>query len=193
MMKTQIGVLALQGDFAAHMRALVRLGVRAVEVRSAPRLENLRGLIIPGGESTTILKFLEDERMVEPLRRWVESGGAVYGTCAGTILMAKQVTNPPQPALGLMDIDVVRNAYGRQVDSFISSTSEHELGGDPLELVFIRAPKISRLGRDVEVLARLGADPVLVRQGNRLSSTFHPELTDDVRVHQLLVQMAGEV
>ncbi len=189
-MSRGVGVLALQGDFAAHARALDRIGVQATEIRSASALESLRGLIIPGGESTTMLKILDEEKMIEPLLEWVRRGGAIYGTCAGTILMAKEVTNPAQPSLGMLDIDVERNAYGRQVDSFIASTSTHRLGeGESLELVFIRAPKITRLGGDVEVLAEHEGRPVLVRQGRRLSSTFHPELTDDLRVHRLFLRM----
>ncbi|MBI4467788.1 MAG: pyridoxal 5'-phosphate synthase glutaminase subunit PdxT [Acidobacteria bacterium] len=187
----RIGVLALQGDFAAHARALNRLGVEAVEIRTASALEELSGLIIPGGESTTMLKFLEAEGMTAPLIEWVKGGGALYGTCAGTILMANRVTHPVQPALRLIDITVERNAYGRQVDSFIGRADGHDLGGDPLELVFIRAPRIVEVGKEVVVLARYEGDPVLVRQGRRLSSTFHPELTQDLRIHELFLGMAA--
>jgi len=168
----KIGVLAIQGDFAAHARALAKIGVLAVEIRRADELMNLDGLIIPGGESTTMLKFVQ------------ERGKPIFGTCAGAILLARDVQNPPQASLGLIDIAVARNAYGRQVDSFISDVDSSMEGG-PLEAVFIRAPRILRVGPEVEIIARHGDEPVMVREKNILAATFHPELTADERVHRL--------
>jgi 5'-phosphate synthase pdxT subunit len=185
----RVGVLALQGDFDAHRKRLEELGVDASLVRKPEQLTGLSALVIPGGESTTLLTFLEQEGFREKLREFV-STNPTFGTCAGAILLAKEVENPPQPSLGVLDIRISRNAYGRQIDSFVSTASSQKLPGKPLELVFIRAPKIKRVGTDVEVLAREGDDPVLVRQGNLMASTFHPELTPDSRVHQLLVEMA---
>jgi len=167
-----IGVLALQGDFEAHQKALARAGARGVEVRTAADLEAVDALIIPGGESTTMLKLLQDEGLLEPLRRFGERR-PIFGTCAGAILLASRVTHPAQESLGLMDIEVERNAYGRQLEA--------EEG--PLEAVFIRAPVIRRVGPSVRVLARYKGDPVLVQQGRHMAATFHPELTDDDRVH----------
>jgi 5'-phosphate synthase pdxT subunit len=183
----KIGVLALQGDFAAHERALVRIGVCAVEVRRAQELEQTEGLIIPGGESTTMLKLIEDEGLLEPIKNYAREGKPIFGTCAGAILLARQVRNPEQPSLNLIDITVERNAYGRQVDSFIAQV-ETKLAGEPLEAVFIRAPKIEQVGPKVEVLARHKNDPVLVREGKILAATFHPELTEDERVHRLFIE-----
>ncbi|HXG65332.1 MAG TPA: pyridoxal 5'-phosphate synthase glutaminase subunit PdxT [Blastocatellia bacterium] len=186
----KVGVLAVQGDFAAHKRMLARLGVEAVEVRRVADLQDLDGLILPGGETTTMLKFLTEENLSEPIKKFAEAGKPVFGTCAGAILAAREVQNPSQPSLGLIDIAVERNAYGRQVDSFIGA-AETTLEGGPMEAVFIRAPRIRRVGPRVEVLASVGEDPVLVRQGNILAATFHPELTDDVRAHRLFVEQAG--
>jgi 5'-phosphate synthase pdxT subunit len=188
----RIGVLALQGDFAAHETALARAGARPIEVRSADALETVEALVIPGGESTTMLKLITEENLTEPLIAFARSGKPVLGTCAGAILLAKEVTNPGQRSLGLIDITLVRNAYGRQIDSFVGE-AETTLSGGPLEAVFIRAPRISRVGPEVEVLAELSGEPVLVRQGNIMVSTFHPELTGDQRVHRLLVEQAKRV
>ena len=185
----KIGVLALQGDFAAHNRMLARIGVQSVEVRTPEDLEHIAGLIMPGGESTTMLKFLIEEGLAEPIRDFAGAGTPVFGTCAGAILLANEVTGPPQPSLGLIDITVERNAYGRQVDSFVGE-AESELSGGKLEAVFIRAPRIRRVGAGVETLAHVGGEPVLVRQGNILAGTFHPELGSDQRVHRLFVEIA---
>jgi len=182
MSTSTIGVLALQGDFEAHRKALERAGARAVEVRTAAQLEAVDGLVIPGGESTTMLKLLDGERLFEPLRRF-GAARPIFGTCAGAILLATRVTHPEQESLGLMDIDVERNAYGRQLDSHVARLDDAE--GGPLEAVFIRAPAIRRAGSGVKVLARYKGDPVLVEQGLHMAATFHPELTSDSRVHRL--------
>ena len=186
----RIGVLAIQGDFAAHARAIARVGASAVQVRRAADIASLDGLIIPGGETTTMLKFIENEHLGAPIIEFARLGKPVFGTCAGAILLAREVHNPVQRSLGLIDIAVERNAYGRQVDSFIAEV-ETTLEGGPLEAVFIRAPKISKVGGAVTVLARLNDEPVLVRSGNILAATFHPELTEDLRTHTLFVEMIG--
>jgi pyridoxal 5'-phosphate synthase pdxT subunit len=176
-----IGVLALQGDFDAHRRMLERLGVSVTLVRKPEELDSIDALVIPGGESSTFLNFLEQGGFLAKLREFVRTKPA-FGTCAGAILLAKEVSNPPQASLGALDIRVRRNAYGRQLESSIHQGTT-SLGRDPLEMVFIRAPKIERVGAGVEVLAREGEDPVLVRQGKTMAATFHPELSDDTRVH----------
>jgi len=178
---TKIGVLAIQGDFDAHRRRLEQLGAEVVLVKKPEQLDSVDALVIPGGESTTFLKFLEKGGFLEKLREFVRTKPA-FGTCAGAILLASEVEDPPQTSLGALDISVRRNAYGRQVDSFIGE-GETELPGGPLEMVFIRAPKIERVGPKVEVLAREKNDPVLVRQGKIMAATFHPELSEDTRVH----------
>jgi len=180
----ELGVLALQGDYVEHQRMLERLGRSSRQIRKASELEGLRALILPGGESTTMVKFMEEEELMEPLREFYASGGALYGTCAGTILLARAVSAPSQASLGLMDIDVERNGYGRQIDSHESPGACPELGDEPLPMVFIRAPLISRTGPEVRVLAEHRDQPVLVRQGRLLASTFHPELSNDLRVHR---------
>ncbi|MFB3827774.1 MAG: pyridoxal 5'-phosphate synthase glutaminase subunit PdxT [Bryobacteraceae bacterium] len=186
-----VGVLALQGDFEAHGKALERAGAAPVLIRSAAALDGLDGLVIPGGESTTMLKLLREERMIEPLARF---GGErpVFGTCAGAILLARDVQNPKQESLSLVDIGVERNGYGRQVDSRVvrlspSADFERRTAAGELEAVFIRAPIIRRVGPGVRVLASYGDHPVLVEQGPHLVATFHPELSDDSRVHRLFV------
>ncbi len=190
-----IGVLAIQGDFAAHARVLRRLGVDVIEVRRANDLDASAGLIVPGGESTTMLKFIEEESLAESIADFARQGKSIFGTCAGAILLAREVYNPAQASLGLIDIGVERNGYGRQVDSFIAEV-ETAIEGGPLEAVFIRAPRIRGAGPNVEVVASLNGEPVLVREGNILAGTFHPELTEDTRVHSLFVEMvvraAGE-
>jgi pyridoxal 5'-phosphate synthase pdxT subunit len=187
----KVGVLALQGDFEAHERALARAGAQPVPVRTASELADIDGLVIPGGESTTMLKLMNAEGLIEPL---AEFGRAhpIFGTCAGAILLASEVNNPPQQSLALVDIGIERNAYGRQIDSRVARlTPESEFqartrAGD-LEAVFIRAPIIRRVGSQARVLATYQGDPVLVEQGRHLVATFHPELTEDSRVHHLFV------
>jgi pyridoxal 5'-phosphate synthase pdxT subunit len=181
----KVGVLALQGDFEAHEKALARAGAEPVEVRSAGDLQELDGLVIPGGESTTMLKLLEIENLMEPLREFGRRK-PVFGTCAGAILLANEVLNPSQASLGLMDIGVERNAYGRQLESRIAQLRTEGEDTD-LEAVFIRAPIIRRVGEDVKVLARYQGDPVLVEQGRHMVATFHPELTGDSRVHRMFL------
>lgn len=183
--KKKVGVLALQGDFEAHQKALTRAGAEPVEVRSAADLRSLDGLIIPGGESSTMLKLLEEEKLLEPLREFGRER-PIFGTCAGAILLASGVSHPSQASLGLMDIDVERNAYGRQLDSRIARLQPQGIQGE-LEAVFIRAPIIRRVGQNVKVLAQYHGDPVLVEQGRHLVATFHPELTDDPRVHLMFL------
>jgi 5'-phosphate synthase pdxT subunit len=178
-MKT-IGILALQGDFDAHRKAIERAGGRAVEVRTAAQLDSCDGLIVPGGESTTMLKLLDIESLTGPLRQFA-ARRPVFGTCAGAILLAHAVTGPVQPSLDLIDIDVQRNAYGRQIDSRVARV---DAGGQEMEAVFIRAPKILRVGAGGKVLATYNGDPVWVEQGRHMVTTFHPELTSDFRVHR---------
>jgi 5'-phosphate synthase pdxT subunit len=185
--RPRIGVLALQGDFEAHRKALARAGAEGFEVRTAEELERAEGLIVPGGESTTMLKLMRSEGLWEALAAYARRR-PVFGTCAGAILMGARVINPEQESLGLIDIDVERNAYGRQLHSHVA-TVEAEDG--PLEAVFIRAPIIRRVGPGVRVLARYGGDPVLVEQGLHLAATFHPELTMDPRVHRRFVERVG--
>jgi pyridoxal 5'-phosphate synthase pdxT subunit len=179
-----IGVLALQGDFDAHRKRLEELGANVVLVRNPEQLDAIDGLVIPGGESSTFLKLL-GEAALEKLKQFVRVK-PTFGTCAGAILLAKEVENPQQAGLGAIDIDVRRNAYGRQLDS---SIREGMFQGSPTEMVFIRAPKISRVGPKVEVIATEGGDPVMVRQGNVMAATFHPELSDDKSIHQLFLDL----
>ena len=185
--RKRVGVLALQGDFHAHQRALERAGAEPVEVRTAGELEGVQGLIIPGGESTTMVKLLEQEKLLDPLRDF-GCRRPIFGTCAGAILLATNVANSPQASLGLMDMQVERNAYGRQLDSRIAHLNPRGMDGGDLEAVFIRAPIIRRVGKDAKVLATYEGDPVLVEQGRHLAATFHPELTDDARVHLMFLQ-----
>lgn len=182
--KPTIGVLAIQGDYAAHAAALAESGAEPVEVRKPEQLAGLDGLILPGGESTTILKFLK-HGFFEALEEFCGSH-PVFATCAGAILLAREVRNPAQRSLGLLDAVVERNAYGRQIDSTIL-TAETALPGGPLEMVFIRAPRIVSTGPGVQVLARRDGFPVLVRQGRIMAATFHPELSHDRRIHRLFV------
>jgi 5'-phosphate synthase pdxT subunit len=183
-MKT-VGVLALQGDFEAHRKALERAGARAVEVRTKDQLDQIDGLIIPGGESTTMLKLLDIEGLTDAVRDF-GSKKPVYGTCAGAILLAHEVSHPAQASLDLMDISVERNAYGRQIDSRIAKVPVS--GGGEIEAVFIRAPIIRKVGDGVNVVASYQGDPVWVEQGRHMVTTFHPELTDDPRVHRSFVE-----
>jgi 5'-phosphate synthase pdxT subunit len=176
----KIGVLALQGDFDAHRRRLEQLGAEVVLVRRPEQFDEIEGLVIPGGESSTFLKLL-GEAGFQKLNDFVHRK-PTFGTCAGAILLAKQVESPHQPGLDAIDITIRRNAYGRQIDSTILETAT-KLGGDPLEMVFIRAPRIEHVGDGVEILAKRGDDPVLVRKGIVMAATFHPELSADGRVH----------
>lgn len=185
-----IGVLALQGDYASHAQALADLDAQPKMVRTKEGLGAVDGLIIPGGESTTFLNLLAREGLFEPLLRFVKTR-PTFGTCAGCILLAKKVTGPEQQSLGVLDATVERNAYGRQIDSDIL-TAETSLPGGPLEMVFIRAPRIANVGNDVEVLAAREGAPVLVRQRNILAATFHPELSQDHRVHEYFLRMVAE-
>jgi pyridoxal 5'-phosphate synthase pdxT subunit len=188
--RPRIGVLAIQGDFAAHAQALQEAGADAVEVRTAAQLAGLDGLVLPGGESTTFLKFLERDGFLDALQRFVAEK-PTFGTCAGCILLARNVSHPAQQSLAVLDIGVERNAYGRQIDSAIQ-TGPTKLPGGPLEMVYIRAPRIASVGPGVEVMAERDGFPVLVRQGRLLAATFHPELSSDRRVHQLFVDMVRE-
>ncbi len=191
--RPRIGVLAIQGDYASHAGALTDVGADPVEVRNPEELEDLDGLILPGGESTTMLKFLERARpggrnFFDALQAYALSK-PVFGTCAGAILLAREVRHPAQRSLGVLDAVVERNAYGRQIDSTIL-TEPTSLPGAPLEMVFIRAPRIAETGPSVEVLARRDGFPALVRQGNIMAATFHPELSGDRRLHRMFVEAA---
>jgi 5'-phosphate synthase pdxT subunit len=189
----KIGVLALQGDFDAHRRRLEELGAEVVLVKKPDQLDHIDGLVIPGGESGTFLKLL-GESGFEKLKQfvWLKP---TFGTCAGAILLAREVENPKQAGLGAIDIRIRRNAYGRQIDSSIREGKllQDKLGNSPLEMVFIRAPKIEHVGPGVEVIATQGKDnaPVAVRQGRAMAATFHPELSDDTRVHQTFLDMVN--
>jgi len=189
-----IGVLALQGDFDAHRRRLEELGAKVVLVKKPEQLDEIDGLVIPGGESGTFLKLL-GEQGFEKLKHFVRLK-PTFGTCAGAILLATEVENPKQSGLGAIDIAIRRNAYGRQLDSsirqgkFLGSLNDR-LAESPLEMVFIRAPKIERVGPAVEVIATEGVDPVAVRQGRAMAATFHPELSNDTRVHQAFLDLCG--
>jgi 5'-phosphate synthase pdxT subunit len=187
--RPRIGVLAIQGDYAAHAEALTEAGAEAVEVRKPDQLAALDGLILPGGESTTVLKFLEKAGFFESLEEFCQKN-PVFGTCAGAILLAREVRNPTQRSLGILDATVERNAYGRQIDSTILN-AETGLPGGPLEMVFIRAPRIVSTGPKVETIARRDGSPTLVRQGDVLAATFHPELSSDRRVHKLFVEIVS--
>lgn len=190
--KLTIGVLALQGDFDAHRKRLEELGAKIVLVKKPEDLDEIDGLVIPGGESGTFLKLLGKEGF-EKLRQFV-CLKPTFGTCAGAILLAKEVENPQQAGLGAIDIVIRRNAYGRQIDSSIREGKFLQMNGSnrldsPIEMVFIRAPKIERVGPGVQVLATEGDDPVAVRQGNAMAATFHPELSEDKRVHQAFLKL----
>jgi len=179
----RIGVLAVQGDFAAHAKMLQSLGAETVEVRTVADLESCHALVLPGGESTTQLQFLQEEGLFEAIKKFAASEQPVFGTCAGAILLANKVQQPAQDSLALMDITVTRNAYGRQMASDVFFGSS-KLEPTPMEMVFIRAPIIETVGRGVEVLAEHDGKPVLVQKGNLLAATFHPELTSDSTVHR---------
>ena len=188
----RIGILAVQGDYEAHARVLEGLGVPYQFVRTPEQTANVDAMILPGGESTTMLKFLEEEGLAAPLRALEARGGAFLATCAGAILLAREVRGPAQPSLGFADLVVTRNAYGRQLSSEVRSGAT-KLNPEPLEMVFIRAPLIEQLGPGVEVLATDRGQPVLVRQGKKLIATFHPELSDDTTVHEYFLKLAAGV
>jgi 5'-phosphate synthase pdxT subunit len=190
-MKT-IGILALQGDFAKHAEAVRGAGASALEVRENSDFEKIDGLIIPGGESTTIGKLLARYDMVETLRQFAAAGKPVYGTCAGAILLARNIEKYEQLRLGVLDIQVLRNGYGRQIESFEADILAPSLGEIPLRGVFIRAPIITAAGKGVQVIAEFNGSPVFVRQGNIMSTTFHPELTGDLRVHKYFLSLLPE-
>jgi 5'-phosphate synthase pdxT subunit len=188
---TAVGVLALQGDFAAHARMLRSLDARVGEVRRVAQLDGLQALVVPGGESTSLLKLMQDEPWFEALRRFHAAGGALLGTCAGAILLAREVV-PNQPSLGLLDAVIERNSYGRQLASFEARVPVEPALDRPLEALFIRAPRFRSLGAGVTVLARLAGEPVAVRQGRLLAATFHPELTESSGLHRLLLSLSAE-
>ncbi len=184
-----VGVLALQGDFAEHIAALEAAGARAMAVRRPDELAAVAALVIPGGESTSIRRLMDAYELIRPIQERAGPDFPIYGTCAGCILLAREVDGAAVPILGLMDIGVARNAYGRQVDSFEAELRVPALGEAPLRAVFIRAPRIERVGADVDVLARLDDGSVVAaRQGHLLVTTFHPELTDDTRFHRYFLQ-----
>ena len=186
-----IGILAVQGDYEAHARMLDRLGVPYVFVRTPAEAALVDAMILPGGESTTMLKFLQEEGLEQPLRDLQARGGAFFGTCAGAILLAREVHGPAQASLGFADLKIARNAYGRQLASEVRYAAS-KLKAEPLEMVFIRAPLIESVGPQVEGLASDGGHPVLVHQGKMLVATFHPELTGDTAVHEYFLKMAAE-
>jgi 5'-phosphate synthase pdxT subunit len=189
-----VGVLALQGDFEAHGAALASLGIDSRPVRTADEVRASAGLVLPGGESTTMWKLMEGTGIAEAIVAVARRGDPLFATCAGAILAARRITGPDREGLGLLDATALRNAYGRQLDSAVVTLTDLDrsvLGTEPLEAVFIRAPKLADLGPRVEVLARRNGDPVLVRDGNLVAATFHPELADDPRVYDLVFGAAA--
>ena len=188
--RPKIGIVAIQGDYEAHAKMLDRIGVGHRFVRTPEELKGLDGIILPGGESTTHLKVMTEEGLFEPLKEFGAKGGAVYGTCAGAILLAREVHRPSQASLGLLDASVVRNGYGRQLASDVHLV-QTTLREQPIEMVFIRAPILESIGAEVEVLAEFEGHPILVREKNILASTFHPELTNDTTIHEYFVKMAA--
>jgi 5'-phosphate synthase pdxT subunit len=186
----KIGILAIQGDFEAHAAILSRLGVETVEVRTVADMDGCNGLVLPGGESTTQLQFLQEEGLYDAIRNFSKKGGAIFGTCAGAILLARKVKNPPQDSLKLVDMTVLRNGYGRQLasDVFFGPTT---LKKEPLEMVFIRGPIIEKVGSGVSILAKLNGQPTLIHKGHILAATFHPELTGDTTVHEYFLKLAS--
>src|SRR5580692_10014281 len=187
----KVGILAVQGDYEAHAAMLARMGVEYVFVRTPDDLDGVDAVILPGGESTTQWKFLVEEGLDKSLVEHAARGGAIFGTCAGAILLAREVRNPEQQSLGVVDITVIRNAYGRQLASEVRQGAT-SISPEPIEMVFIRAPIIDRVGPGVEVLANSEGQPVLIREGRMLIATFHPELTSDVTVHEYFLRMANE-
>jgi pyridoxal 5'-phosphate synthase pdxT subunit len=186
----KIGILSIQGDFQAHAAMLRSLGAETVEVRTTADLHGCNGLILPGGESTTQLQFLQEEGLSDAIRNFSKNGGAIFGTCAGAILLASKVKNPPQDSLKLLDMTVLRNAYGRQLasDVFYGPTT---LKKEPLEMVFIRGPIIEEISPEIKVLAKFEGKPALVEKGKILAATFHPELTNDTTVHKHFLKLAA--
>jgi len=184
----KIGILSIQGDFAAHAAALHKLGAQTLEVRTIADLRKSDALILPGGESTTQLQFLQEEGLFDAIRQFAAKGRPIFGTCAGAILLATHVKNPEQPSLALLDMTVLRNGYGRQLasDVFFGPCTLKE---DPLEMVFIRGPIIESIARDIAVLAKFDGSPTLVQKNNLLAATFHPELTADPTVHQYFLSL----
>ena len=187
-----VGVLALQGAFREHVAAVASLGATAREVRQLKDIEGIDALIIPGGESTTIGKLLNEWNMLEPLRQRILDGMPVYGSCAGLILLCREIENSDQPRLGVLDATVRRNAFGRQVDSFETDLNIPEIGADPIPAVFIRAPVITGVGAGVTVLAEVKGQAVAVRQNNILATSFHPELTPDTRMHSYFLSFCSK-
>ena len=188
----EIGVLAIQGDFAEHIAVLSKLGVKAREVRLPEQLASVDALIIPGGESTTLSRLMTIYNLREPLERMAAEGRAIWGTCAGMIMLAREITEEDPTPLGIMDIGVQRNAFGRQIDSFEQKLDVDALGPDPFHAIFIRAPVIIRVGKRVEVLSMLDTDrPVAVQEGRLMATSFHPELTKDYRFHSYFLELAG--
>ena len=187
-----VGVLALQGAFREHVAAVTRLGATAREVRQLKDIDGIDALIIPGGESTTMGKLLNEWNMLEPLRQRILDGMPVYGSCAGLILLCREIENSDQPRLGVLDATVRRNAFGRQVDSFETDLNIPEIGGDPIPAVFIRAPVLTGVGAGVTVLAEVNGQAVAVRQNNILATSFHPELTPDTRMHSYFLSFCGK-
>jgi 5'-phosphate synthase pdxT subunit len=188
MVKRRVGVLALQGDVPEHMQAAEQAGAEAVPVRTLAALQSVDALIIPGGESTTVGKLLERYDLMEPIRARARDGMPILGTCTGLILLAREIEGSDQPRLGLLDVTVRRNAYGRQLDSFETDLYVPALGSEPVRAVFIRAPIVTRTGPEVEVLAETGGCPILVRQGGLIGASFHPEMAGEDRVHRLLLE-----
>ena len=188
----EVGVLAIQGDFAEHITVLSKLGVEAREIRLPEQLASVDALIIPGGESTTLSRLMTIYNLREPVQQMAAEGRAIWGTCAGMIMLSREITEQDPIPLGLMDIGVQRNAFGRQVDSFEQALDVSALGSDPFHAIFIRAPVIIRVGEGVDVLSALDVDrPVAVQQGRLMATSFHPELTNDHRFHSYFLKLAG--
>jgi 5'-phosphate synthase pdxT subunit len=187
----KVGVLAMQGAFREHVLALQQCGCEVIEVRQLKHLEEIDALVIPGGESTTIVKLLIEYQITTPLTQLINNGLPVFGTCAGAILLARDIIDSDQPRLGVLDLSIKRNAYGRQVDSFEVDLDIPVLGSEPMRAVFIRAPYIESVGPGVEVLASYQGKIILARQGKILVATFHPELTPDMRLHQYFLDMVA--
>jgi len=189
--RMNIGILAIQGDYDAHAQALNRLGVAHSFVRRPEDLANIDGIILPGGESSTHLKLMSEEGIFDALKGFAANGGAFFGTCAGAILLAREVHGPAQASLGLLDVTILRNGYGRQLASDVHM-GKTKLRKEPLEMVFIRAPIIESVGQGIEVLAEDAGHPVLVREGRVMAATFHPELTEDTTVHEYFLKQIAQ-